>query len=39
MKDILDIVMASLFVIFMIWIVVGYHIQKGHHKRGENSNE
>ncbi len=34
-KDIVDFVMTTLFVLFMIWLVVGYHHQKGHHKRGE----
>ena len=23
------------FVLFMVWIVVGYHRQRDHHKRGE----
>ncbi len=35
MKELLDTLVTILFVLFMIWIVVGYHRQKGHHKRDE----
>ena len=35
MKEILDTIVTIAFVLFMIWLIVGYHHQKGHHKRGE----
>lgn len=35
MKEIVDFIMTILFVLFMIWLIVGYHRQKGHHERGE----
>lgn len=36
MKEIVDGIMTVAFVLFMIWLIVGYHHQKGHHKRDEN---
>ncbi len=35
MKEVVDTVITGVFVLFMIWIVVGYHRQRGHHKRDE----
>jgi len=34
MKEILDTFMSAGMVLFLIWLVIGYHRQKGHHKRG-----
>ena len=36
MKEILDTIVTCAFVLFMIWLIVGYHRQKGHHERGED---
>ncbi|SMC09470.1 hypothetical protein SAMN05660197_1278 [Nitratiruptor tergarcus DSM 16512] len=36
MKEIVDFIVMTLFVLFMIWLIVGYHRQKEHHKRGED---
>ncbi len=36
MKEIIDTIVVILFVLFMVWLIVGYHHQKGHHKRGED---
>jgi len=35
MKETIDFIVTTLFVLFMVWLVVGYHRQRGHHKRGE----
>lgn len=35
MREIIDTIVLILFVLFMIWLIVGYHHQKGHHKRDE----
>jgi hypothetical protein len=35
MKEILDGIVVVAFILFMVWIIVGYHHQKGHHKRGD----
>ena len=34
-KEIVDFIITGLFVLFMVWIIVGYHYQKGHHKRDQ----
>jgi len=38
-KEIFDAFMVTAFVLFMVWLVVGYHHQRGHHKRGEEDGE
>ncbi len=35
MKEVVDTIVLIAFVLFMVWIVVGYHHQRGHHKRDQ----
>ncbi len=39
MKEIMDIIMTVAFVLFMIWIIKGYHAQKYEGRYGENGTE
>ncbi len=39
MKEIVDIIMTVAFVLFMVWIIKGYHAQKYEERYGENGTE
>ena len=39
MNGVMDAVMIVLFVLFMVWIIRGYHAQKYEERYGENGTE